>query len=377
MRGPSKTPRLIALRRSTVQYPPRESMSRTVVKPASRSACAFATARIVRVECDSSSGGYTWTWASIIPGRPVAALRSMTRASGGIATDGPTSAMRSPRTSTVWLATSAPERLSNRRPARIAMTCPEGTRNLPGALAIPPCPSATADKPTAMRQVAVTTRVTSRMTPPILRCETGGLKGPLGCLSRTHLSRSACLAAILSPAPVVGSTLDSLETDTIVVGGAIGRRPDPHPLTLAERALGDAIAFEARHTRPLDGIDRRPPEGVLTLNMDPRVRVLVLDLQDLALYFDGVFLEIELRKRVVPQERSRQAHDSGHDERPQLPCHLTVLPWQVPTDLLWSSSDPDGVHEPARAYRNPAGAVRCSRPASRSTDLPVVRPPAR
>ena len=37
-------PALMASRRSTVLNPPRESMSRTVVKPASRSICAFVSA---------------------------------------------------------------------------------------------------------------------------------------------------------------------------------------------------------------------------------------------------------------------------------------------------------------------------------------------
>jgi len=41
-------PELIASRMSTVLNPPRESMSRTVVKPASRSTCAFASAISVR-----------------------------------------------------------------------------------------------------------------------------------------------------------------------------------------------------------------------------------------------------------------------------------------------------------------------------------------
>src|SRR5262245_16791619 len=55
-------------------------------------------------------------------GRTVDVIRSTTRAPAGIWTDGPTSAMRSPRTSTIWLLSIAPLRASNSRPARIAVT---------------------------------------------------------------------------------------------------------------------------------------------------------------------------------------------------------------------------------------------------------------
>jgi hypothetical protein len=68
----------------------------------------------------------------------VALLRSITRASGGIAIEPPTSAMRSPRTSTIWLLVSVPVRLSKRRPARTAIVWVAGTRNFAGALAMPP-----------------------------------------------------------------------------------------------------------------------------------------------------------------------------------------------------------------------------------------------
>ena len=69
MRGPRTSPRLIALRRSTVPNPPRESMSSTVVKPAFRSVCAFATPTMVRVDSDRLSAGNRWTCASIMPGK--------------------------------------------------------------------------------------------------------------------------------------------------------------------------------------------------------------------------------------------------------------------------------------------------------------------
>ena len=73
-----------------------------------------------------------------MPGSTVAALRSMTRAPAGMATEGPTSVIRSPVMSTTWFGSIVPDRLSNRRPARIATTCAGDARNLAGALAMPP-----------------------------------------------------------------------------------------------------------------------------------------------------------------------------------------------------------------------------------------------
>src|SRR5215467_4885519 len=64
----------------------------------------------------------TWTCASIMPGRTVDVLRSITRAPAGTATLAPTSAMRSPRISTTWLVSIVPVFASKSRPARMAVT---------------------------------------------------------------------------------------------------------------------------------------------------------------------------------------------------------------------------------------------------------------
>src|ERR1041385_1089277 len=111
-------------------------MSSTVVKPAFRSVCALATATMVRVASGRLSAGYRCTCASIIPGRTVAPLRSITCASAGIATPPPTSVMRSPLIRMTWLLRSVPARLSNIRPARMAITWFGGVTNRVGA---PPC----------------------------------------------------------------------------------------------------------------------------------------------------------------------------------------------------------------------------------------------
>src|SRR3989449_879755 len=98
MRGPRNMPELIASRISTVLNPPRESMSRTVVKPASRSTCPLASAISVRLDGELGWFRLRWTWPSIIPGSTVAEPRSITVAPAGTGRPAPTSAMRSPRT---------------------------------------------------------------------------------------------------------------------------------------------------------------------------------------------------------------------------------------------------------------------------------------
>src|SRR6185369_2910191 len=235
------------------------------------------------------------------------------------------------------------------------MTCPAGTRNLAGALAMPRCPCSTAE-PTRTSAIAAMTRVRSRMIPPGF-CLSAGL-------------------APASPAPMIRSPLDSLQTDAIITRVPVGRRPDAYPIALAESTFADAITLEPRHAGPLSRIDLRPAKGIFSLDVDPRVRILVLHLEDLTLDLDGVILDVVLRERMMPHERSRQAHDSGDHQRPQLPCHLIVLPWRVPTGLLSSSSDPGWARAPARGYRNPAATVRYFRSASQSMDSPAVPAPA-
>src|SRR5215467_14075345 len=80
---------------------------------------------MTNVWCSNDSFGTlsaTCTCASTMPGSTVAFVRSIVRTPGGIATFAPTSAMRSPRTSTTWFVSIEPLRASNRRPARIAVT---------------------------------------------------------------------------------------------------------------------------------------------------------------------------------------------------------------------------------------------------------------
>src|SRR5258706_7496955 len=133
MRGPRNIPELIASRISTVLKPPRESMSRTVVNPASRSTCALASAISVRRAGGMGWLRFRWTWPSIMPGMTVADPRSMTRAPAGTATPAPASAIRSPRTTITGLATIRPERESNMRAARMATTWFGGARNFPAS----------------------------------------------------------------------------------------------------------------------------------------------------------------------------------------------------------------------------------------------------
>ena len=65
-----------------------------------------------------------WVWASIKPGRTVAWLRSMICAPAGILSWDwePTSVIRSPERITSCFVSIWPVLLSNRRPARMAMT---------------------------------------------------------------------------------------------------------------------------------------------------------------------------------------------------------------------------------------------------------------
>ncbi len=100
-------------------------MSATVVKPASKSVCALASAMNARsagVRPPRLPPVFTWTCASIMPGITVAPLKSSTRASRGMRTFAPTSAIRAPRIRITWFESSMPLRESNSRPARIATT---------------------------------------------------------------------------------------------------------------------------------------------------------------------------------------------------------------------------------------------------------------
>jgi hypothetical protein len=94
---------------------------------------------------------------------------------------------------------------------------------------------------------------------------------------------SFCLSTNLAPAsptPMIRSGLDSLQTNAIIIRVPVGRRPDPYPIALAKSMLADAITFEPRHAGPFSGIDLRPAKGIFSLDMDPRVRILVLHLED-------------------------------------------------------------------------------------------------
>src|SRR5688572_7747398 len=105
-------------------------MSRADVTPPYRSACRFVTAiNVIRSGDHPFTGSLNmWVWASMSPGNTVARLRSMTRAPVGTLTcaSGPTSVMRSPLISTTWFVSIRPAWLSNRRPARTAVTTAGG-----------------------------------------------------------------------------------------------------------------------------------------------------------------------------------------------------------------------------------------------------------
>src|SRR6266853_1188338 len=67
IRGPRNWPELIASRISTVLNPPRESMSRTVVNPASRSTWALASAISASLAGVLGAVRFRWTCPSIMP----------------------------------------------------------------------------------------------------------------------------------------------------------------------------------------------------------------------------------------------------------------------------------------------------------------------
>src|SRR6266513_5744554 len=180
MRGPGNWPELIASRISTVLNPPRESMSSTVVKPASRSTCAFASAISARLAGGLGWLRFRWTCPSIIPGSTVAAPRSITVAPAGTCTPAPASAMRLPLTTTTGLASILPDRASNSRAPRIATTWLGGARNFrasgdaEGVLAVPAAPSPSCERTAALAAAATATKTTTnlfrlRMAPPLSR----------------------------------------------------------------------------------------------------------------------------------------------------------------------------------------------------------------
>jgi hypothetical protein len=92
-RGPGMRPALMASRMAVSAEPaPSVPMSRSAVKPASRSALAACSARITRqgtdssTVCRSSAPGWRkrWTWASMRPGSSVVSPRSMILALAGM-----------------------------------------------------------------------------------------------------------------------------------------------------------------------------------------------------------------------------------------------------------------------------------------------------
>jgi hypothetical protein len=70
-----------------------------------------------------------------------------------------------------------------------------------------------------------------------------------------------------------------------------------------------------------DGINFRPAEDVTTHDANPRVRVLVLELDDVAFDFDGVLLDVVHRERVVSQHRTIEYSHTTKHERPTRTHH--------------------------------------------------------
>src|SRR4029453_11323178 len=130
----------------------------------------------------------------------------------------------------------------------------------------------------------------------------------------------AVLAAVLPPLPAVGSALDSLQADPVIARIAVWGGPDADEVAGVQCALGDAVVLELRGTGPFDVIGFRLAEGVATHDVDPRVRVLVLELDNVALDFDGVLLDVVRGERVVSQHRTSDDRGAPESER-KAPSH--------------------------------------------------------
>src|SRR4029453_14800075 len=126
----------------------------------------------------------------------------------------------------------------------------------------------------------------------------------------------AVLAAVLPPLPAVGSALDSLQADPVIARIAVWGGPDADEVAGGQCALGDAVVLELRGTGPFHVIGFRLAEGVATHDVDPRVRVLVLELDHVALDFDGVLLDVVRGERVGRQTGTRGGEAPPEAERP-------------------------------------------------------------
>src|SRR6478609_6396497 len=256
IRGPSTTPKFIASRKSTVLKPPRESMSATVVKPASKSVCALASATYARsagARAPSLPPTLTCTCTSIMPGSTVASPRSITRASGGTFRFAPTSAILSPRIRIVWPVNMRPLRASNNRPARIATTCAAGARKRPTAPdpAAPPvdsCASSESAVAAASAQVATSAPAARG------RGLTGGSLRSGALEARRVVRVALALVARCLRVRAERPRRDDLAVLHLARGDALGRlalldpaRDHAHPVGLVRSVAAAAVAHAGHH----------------------------------------------------------------------------------------------------------------------------------
>src|SRR5215467_3544096 len=131
-------------------------------------------------------------------------------------------------------------------------------------------------------------------------------------------------AAAADPPPAVGPPLHPLQANAVVGGILVWRRPDAKRVAWLEEVLGDAGAIELRDAHPFGSVDlRRVARALGTLHKDPGMRVLVLELDDVAFDFDRIRLEVVHRERMMRQQRrARCPHgdpDGDTDECDRFP----------------------------------------------------------